>query len=105
MVGESSASVRRPAPVASQLLRVRPSDRSERTEAGNVTGAAILERGRAGARRRRGPRSTRGHPLLFLDHPLAVDAVTRERQRLEPFLGNRLVASLAGSEGAIVELL
>src|SRR5258707_8047476 len=40
---------------------------------------------RAGARRR-GARLPRGHPLLFLDHPLAVDTVTRERQRLQPVI-------------------
>src|SRR5213594_3171468 len=100
-VGESSASARWPAPTLKKLLRVRPSDR---TETGNVTGTAIPGKGRAEARRR-GARLARGHPLLFLDHPLAVDAVARERQRLEPLLGNRLVASLARPERAIVELL
>src|SRR5215470_12898863 len=103
-VGESSASARRPAPTLKKLLRLRPRDRSERTETGNVTGAASpgTDRGQA---RRRGARLARGHPLLFLDHALAVDAMTRERQRLEPFFGDRLVAPLARAEGAIVELL
>src|SRR2546429_4876869 len=103
-VGESSASARRPAPAWKKPLRVRPSDRSERTETGNVRGAAMPGND-GGQARRRGARLARGHPLLFLDHPLAVDAVTGERQGLEPFLGNRLVAPLARPEGAIVELL
>src|SRR5437879_664891 len=102
-VGESSASWRRPAPTLNRLLRVRPSESSERTETGNVTGAAIPRNDRAEARRREA-RLARGHPLFF-DHALAVDTVTRERQRLEPLFGNRLVASLARPERAVVELL
>src|SRR5262245_49752047 len=103
-VGESSASARRPAPTLKKLLRLRPRDRSERTERGKVTGGASpgADRGQA---RRRGARLAGGHPLLFLDPPLAVDAVPCERQRLEPFLGDRLVAPLARPEGAIVQLL
>src|SRR5438093_7237367 len=103
-VGESSASWRRPAPTLNRLLRVRPSESSERTETGNVTGAAIPRNDRAEARRREA-RLARGHPLLFFDHALAIDTVTRERQRLEPLFGNRLVASLARPERAVVELL
>src|SRR5262245_6672521 len=101
-VGESSASAGRRTPPVHRLLSERPSESSERTESDNVTGAAIPRSARA---RRRGPRLARGHPLLFLDHPLAVDAVARERQRLEPFFGNRLVAPLAVSKCAVVELL
>src|SRR5438132_2834687 len=103
-VGESSASWRRPAPTLNRLLRVRRSESTERTETGNVTGAAIPRNDRAEARRREA-RLARGHPLLFFDHALAVDTVTRERQRLEPLFGNRLVASLARPERAVVELL
>src|SRR5437879_5359895 len=103
-VGESSASARRPAPTLNRLLRVRPRESSERTETGSVTGAAIPRRDRTEARRR-DARLARGHPLLFFDHALAIDTVTRERQRLEPLFGNRLVASLARPERAVVELL
>src|SRR5215475_12159671 len=103
-VGESSASARRPTPTLKKLLRLQPRARRERTETGDVTGAGSPGSDREQARRR-GARLARGHPLLFLDHPLAVDAVTRERQGLEPFLGNRLVAPLARPEGAIVQLL
>src|SRR5437588_270094 len=103
-VGESSASARRPAPTLNRLLRVRPRESSERTETGSVTGAAIPRRDRTEARGR-DARLARGHPLLFFDHALAIDTVTRERQRLEPLFGNRLVAPLARAERAVVELL
>ena len=46
-----------------------------------------------------------GHPLLLLDQPLAVDAVARERQRLEAPLGNGLAAPLTAAERAVVDLL
>src|SRR5256712_3622799 len=87
-----------------KLLSVRPRDRSERTEPGNLTDAATRAGRRTGARRGRA-RLARGHPLLFLDHPLAADAMAREGQRLEPFLGNRLAAPLARAERTVVQLL
>src|SRR6266480_3321524 len=50
-------------------------------------------------------RLARGHALLLLDDPLAVDAVPRERQRLESLLGDRLAAALARAEGAVLQFL
>src|SRR3989441_7306047 len=49
--------------------------------------------------------SARGHALLFFDNPLAIYAVAREREGIQPFLGNRLAAPLAGAEGAVLDLL
>src|SRR2546427_5372222 len=72
-------------------LSVGPRDRKERTETGNFTDAETRVKRRAKARRDRA-QLARGHPLLFLDHPLAADAMAREGQRLEPFLGDRLEA-------------
>src|SRR5262249_49216976 len=49
--------------------------------------------------------STRRHALLFLHQPLAIDAVTRERQRIESLVGDRLAAALAGAERAVLDFL
>jgi hypothetical protein len=43
--------------------------------------------------------------LLLLDEPLAVDAVARERQRLQPLVADRLAAALAIAERSVVDLL
>src|SRR6267378_566444 len=104
VVAASSATGPGAAPKLSRLLSVMPRDRSERRETGNFTDAVTRAARRMGARRTRA-RLARGHPLLFLDHPLAADAVARERQGLEPFFGNRLAAPLARTEPAVVQLL
>src|SRR5262249_5868488 len=49
--------------------------------------------------------STRRHALLFLHQPLAIDTVTRERQRIESLVGDRLAAALAGTERPVLDLL
>src|SRR5262245_64745969 len=49
--------------------------------------------------------STRRHALLFLHQPLAIDAVTRERQCIESLVGDRLAAALAGTERPVFDLL
>src|SRR3989442_248068 len=85
-------------------LSVGPRDRKERTETGNFTDAGTRVKRRAEARRDRA-QLARGHPLLFLDHPLAADEMAREGQRLEPFFGDRLAAPLARAERAVVQLL
>src|SRR5580700_763888 len=47
-----------------------------------------------------------GRGALFLfDRALALDAVARERQRLQALLGDRLAAALAIAEPAFVDLL
>src|SRR6266508_350382 len=85
-------------------LSVWPRDRKERTETGNFTDTGTRVERRAEARRDRA-QLARGHPLLFLDQPLAADAMAREGQRLEPFFGDRLAAPLARAERAVVQLL
>src|SRR5216684_1951891 len=82
-------------------LSVGPRDRRARTETGHFTDAVTRVERRAEARRDCA-RLARSHPLLFLDHPLAADAMAREGQRLEPFLGDRLAAPLARAERAVV---
>src|SRR5216117_926442 len=104
VVATSSAMGPGAAPKLSRLLSVMPRDRRERRETGNFTDAVTRAARRVGAQRTRA-RLARGHPLLFLDHPLAADAVARERQGLEPLFGNRLAAPLAGTEPAVVQLL
>src|SRR5262245_54470598 len=59
----------------------------------------------AGGRGLRGRQSPGGHPLLFLHQALTVDAVARERQRVQTPVGDRLPAPFACAEGAIVDLL
>src|SRR6266446_702138 len=104
VVAASSAA----APGAMRKLKrpvsVGPRDRRARTETGHFTDAVTRVERRAEARRDRA-RLARGHPLLFLDHPLAADAMAREGQRLEPFLGDRFAAPLARAERAVVQLL
>src|SRR5437762_13146115 len=45
------------------------------------------------------------HPFLLLDHTLAIDAVARERQGLQPLVTDGLAAALAVAERAVVDLL
>src|SRR6185436_1203239 len=104
VVAASSATGGGAVPKLSRLRSVMPRSRSERRETGSFTNVVTCAARSMGARRSRA-RLARGHPLLFLDHPLAVDAVARERQGFEPLLGDRLAASLAGTEPAVVQLL
>src|SRR5690348_15446570 len=46
-----------------------------------------------------------GGALFLFDRALALDAVPRERQRLQALLGDRLAAALAVAEPALVDLL
>src|SRR4029453_4216603 len=104
LVAASSATGPGAAPKLKRPLSVMPRDRSERRETGNFTDAVTRAARSVGARRNRA-RLARGHPLLFLDPPLAADGVTRERQGLQPLFGNRLAAPLARTEPAVVQLL
>ena len=95
------SSGRRPPPAPASRAEAqetleRDAEGQERTERDgrNFTDAVTRAARSVGARWNRA-RLARGHPLLFLDHPLAVDAVARERQGLEPLFGNRLAAPLA----------
>src|SRR2546421_319570 len=45
------------------------------------------------------------HPLLLFGQPLAIDAVTRERQRLQALVADDLAAALAVAERAVVDPL
>src|SRR5262245_27529223 len=54
---------------------------------------------------RGGEASAGGGALLLFDDPLAVDAVARERQGLQPLVADRLATALAIAEGAVVDLL
>src|SRR5512143_3289055 len=47
----------------------------------------------------------RGGALFLFDRALALDAVARERQRLQALLGDRLAAALAVAEAALADLL
>src|SRR5437773_6990695 len=78
-----------------------PTERKVRSEESSVTARTDARLASAGG----AARLARGHALLLLDRPLTVDAVARERQRLEPLLGDRLPAPLARAEGAVVQLL
>src|SRR5262249_58797618 len=51
-----------------------------------------------------GPGSAGGGLVLALEAPLALDAVAREGERIEPLLADRLAASLALPEAPFVEL-
>src|SRR5258708_34932960 len=46
-----------------------------------------------------------GGTLFLFDGALALDAVARERQRLQALLGDRLAAALAVAEAALADLL
>src|SRR5262245_31674511 len=104
VVAASSTTVVAGAPKLRRLRSVMPRSRSERRGMGSFTDAMTRVARSGGARPNRA-RLARGHPLLFLDHPLAVDTVARERQSLEPLLGDRLAAPLARAERAVVQLL
>src|SRR5207253_3238844 len=65
--------------------------------------AGISGMGRAG--RRGCARLSGRHPLLLFGQPLAIDAVTRERQRLQALVADGLAAALAVAERAVVDPL
>src|SRR4030095_15183623 len=82
-----------------QPARERPTDTRVERDGG------MRRNGRGGrGRARDGGASPGGGPLLFLDRALAVDAVAREGQRLQPLVGDRLAAPLAVAARAGVDL-
>src|SRR5262249_59384033 len=81
-----------------------PRSRSERRVTGSFTDA--MTRGvRSGRARGRRARLSRGHPLLFLDDSLAVDAIARGRQSLEALLGDGVAAPLPRGQPTVLQLL
>src|SRR5438445_2796733 len=84
--------------------RTRPTKVMVRSDV--VSDGMTATSGQAAWRRRAdGAGSTRRHALLFLHQPLAIDAITRERKRVESLVGDRLAAALAGPERSILDLL
>src|SRR5256885_197554 len=87
--------------------RSRPSTRRARwptaTSEPREKRAGISGMGRAG--RRGCARLSGRHPLLLFGQPLAIDAVTRERQRLQTLVTDGLAAALAVAERAVVDPL
>src|SRR5215475_12050787 len=87
---------------------MRPSSRptADRMFSGDISEGMAGERlARSGARPARPGRLARGHALFFLDEPLAVDAIARERQGVQTLLGDRLAAALARAVRAVLDLL